>query len=319
MAFRTVAALSTVMVVSACVAIDKSELVPFSAAGAVHGITVTEAECNSTKDTVWVVVDDKGECIRYFKSGVLPESNEIVYIWFQGDQVQQAYGSRYVSEKYKRLSDEISQQNQANYRTRYLGRPYIQISRLGVFGSSGYAMHRRSKMEAAYMKGALDQIKERFSIRQFVLAGHSGGGHVVASLLPNRDDILCAVPVAAPLLTKQRLDFLKIGIHHFEISRDEMYDPIEYVDEVSRDGVKAVYTVSDPQDQVVPEWIQRDYIRALQARGINAHYLPANSKEDKRRHGFGYEILEIALECEKNFKNPEKMRRFVERRFNHEG
>jgi dienelactone hydrolase len=53
-------------------------------------------------------------------------------------------------------------------------------------------------MESRQINAALDVLKQQWSIKEFVIAGQSGGGHVTASLLTMRNDIVCAVPTSAP-------------------------------------------------------------------------------------------------------------------------
>ena len=78
-----------------------------------------------------------------------------------------------------------------------LGAPYIHFARPGTHGSSGDHMQRRRRGESELITLALDQLKTRYAISEWVLVGQSGGGHVTASLLVHRNDIVCAVPASS--------------------------------------------------------------------------------------------------------------------------
>ena len=59
-------------------------------------------------------------------------------------------------------------------------------------------MQRRRPAESLLLSAALDKIREKLKIKELVVAGQSGGGHVTSSLITHRNDIVCAVPTSAP-------------------------------------------------------------------------------------------------------------------------
>lgn len=283
---------------AACVTPDKSELVPFSAAGLIHGITVTESACRTSYGAVWVTVDGKGDCIRYFKSGVMPDRNDLVYVWFHGDRVKRHGTLMRPTPNYESTSNIPSLQARAHLRRQFLNRPYIQISRPGVYGSSGEHGKRRSPREVMSMNGALDKIKKQFNIRAFILTGQSGGGHIVASLLAYRDDILCAVITSGVTSVKARYRLNGDSYDPTGQSDDELYDPIDHVAEILPDPKRQVYVIADPRDRNVPASTQRAYADALNARGVSARYIEEERGTGSQHHGLEMVGLEYALKCE---------------------
>lgn len=61
--------------------------------------------------------------------------------------------------------------------------PYIFVARPGIYGSSGVHNGARKRLESLLMSEALNKIKQRHQILNYVLVGHSGGGHIVSALL----------------------------------------------------------------------------------------------------------------------------------------
>lgn len=292
---RRLLAPALAITVTACVG-DGGPPKPFSALGAVNGISVTETECGMTTDAVWVVVDGQGDCIRYFKSKVMPDANELVYVWFHGDRISGGAATSY----YRATANPERQQKDAAWKADFLGRPFIQISRPGVYGSSGNHSRRRTPREVMLMERALNGIQERFRIKSFMLVGQSGGGHLVASLLAYRRDVRCAVITSGVTAVKERYRERGRAFDYTELADSEIYDPIGHVSEVVHDPERWVYVVADPRDQNVPASTQKSYADALKAQGNNVRYIEVERGTGSKNHGLDMVGLEYALKCEAN-------------------
>src|SRR6202043_970063 len=79
----------------------------------------------------------------------------------------------------------------------------IYLGRIGVDGTSGNHMSRKTLLELELMNAALDAIKQRYGFEGFHLAGQSGGSKIVAGLIGLRRDVACAVLGSGPLATPQ--------------------------------------------------------------------------------------------------------------------
>src|SRR5262245_33571731 len=55
------------------------------------GATVSEQECAAIGEAVWVMIDGRGDCIRYYGSGLKKGENPTVFVWFHGDRVQRQH------------------------------------------------------------------------------------------------------------------------------------------------------------------------------------------------------------------------------------
>lgn len=148
---------------------------------------------------VWVTVGLNGydyqECIRYYPYGLSAtrSGNPQAIVYFSGD----IWGSNGVDTTYLKSKPQ-DKQNESMQWSRKLNQPYIFVARPGTYGSSGVHKGARKPLESLLMTEALNQIKQRHSIANYVLVGHSSGGHVVASLLSKRQDVICAVASSAP-------------------------------------------------------------------------------------------------------------------------
>ena len=82
-------------------------------------------------------------------------------------------------------------------RSKQLAVPYVFFASPGMYGSSGDHMQRRRPAESRLISAGLDALKQRLGINEFVLVGQCGGGHVTASLITLRADVVCAVVASA--------------------------------------------------------------------------------------------------------------------------
>ena len=107
-------------------------------------------------------------------------------------------------------------------------------------------MQRRRAAESVLVSRALDLLKVRLGIGEFALAGQSGGGHLTASLLTLRNDIVCAVPTSAP--SSPRVRWLARGLKRDTTGYRDSYEPSEHL---RRDRVHErlrVFVLGDPLD-----------------------------------------------------------------------
>lgn len=142
---------------------------------------------------VWVEVNDKGYCIRYYAAGLRPPGapNPIAAIWLNGDVLGPS--GKNADKRQKGFGPAVMIAQERELFGQY-GVPSIFLARPGTYGSSGkhYTMRGRP-IEATVVNAALDAIVKRYKIESLSLGGHSGGGTLVAELLARRSDLRCAV------------------------------------------------------------------------------------------------------------------------------
>jgi len=253
---------------------------------ALNGSISSTKQCADIADSFWVDVDGKGDCIRFYSAG-WGQQNETAIVYFPGDAIlRNTKAVRFIGETYleKSPASVLAEMRDWNAEA---GVPVSLMARPGLYGSSGDHNQRRYKREVDLMDNALDQLKARYSIRRFILAGQSGGGHIVASLLNRRTDIEAAV-ISSGLLAVKRVTEIwdrrrsVPGALLHDI--DAFLDPIDGVQSISKDPPPAIWILSDPEDQVIPFSTQLFYVRKLKAAGFRPYHIYARS-EDRQHHG----------------------------------
>ena len=284
------------LAVAGCVTPAMDNADTMTSAGVLSGSLMDEATCSAwPNNAVRVVVDGRGECLRYFHAG-LAEQNPIVHVWFHGDTIwQDLTWQAWVPDWYDTIDTDrlngFAEREASTY-----GVPYIRFSRPGTYGSSGFHKLRRRAREARVVDAALDALKTRYDIDAFAVSGQSGGGHVVASLLTMRDDITCAVATSGVLAVRRRAE------HHgwpTDITGyDDYVDPIEHVAEIVSDPGRRVFVVGDPRDRNTPFHTQAAYAHAAMAAGHDVSLLIAEAS-GRSHHSLatkGFKVVQWCLE-----------------------
>lgn len=252
------------------------------------GVEIVQNKCLPTNTSVWVIVDDKGECVRFYASGVKP-NNELVHVWFHGDRMRMSEA------RYNSMTPEWLQDRADRIYNRY-EIPYIQFSRPGTHGSSGHHGQRRRPRESKIVNAALNKIKARYGVGQYVLSGQSGGGHIVASLLTMRADVGCAVITSGVVAVSERLLLRNRSLDL--MGYDDYFDPIDHVDNIATCSELKIFIVGDPQDASVAFETQQSYFDALKSLGHNVWLVRGNARGNTN-HGLawlGFKIIEWCID-----------------------
>jgi len=256
------------------------------------GVEIGEARCRALHPAIWLSVEGRRFCVRYWLStGGGPGDEAIVFM--HGDVGGRQGGRYYVAGGAAHVTAE-RQRQRAERRSRMLGATYIAVGRPGAYGSSGHHLRqRRTLLEVNVMTAALDAIKARHGIGRFHLVGQSGGGHTVASLLALRTDLGCAVMTSGILSVRSHARDLgwpitaKIAASH---------DPIEIVGDIrNRPGLRMV-VISDPDDRQVPYRSQREFVERVRTRGLHVLHVMA-SGGGGASHELAAVGLRLAADC----------------------
>lgn len=265
---------------------------PFWPSQVLYGSISSPARCATIRDAVWADVPGGGECIRYFASGLVDGANPEAMVFIHGDYlVRGVSGKHWVLSHYARHSpgnlelDAKRWGEQARVPALYLGRP-------GVYGSSGDHKDKAKRREVELINAALDQIKRRYRITRFHLAGQSGGGHSVAGLLALRRDIGCAAISSGAVAVTERYKLLKLA------QPDGLYDPLDEVGRIAKSPAPRIFVLSDPEDRRVPIASQTLYVDRLRDAGLAAVHILATAK-DEDHHGLSAQGRRAAALCVK--------------------
>ncbi len=287
--------LISVLLLSSCSSMVKNANT-FTASGLVSGSIMEKQSCNQyEKDNtaVWVVVDKKGECVRYFSSDLNNKQNKQVVLFFHGDRIKVSKGISRPGSK-NRKSPEIISQDVEYHSTKSI--PMIYVSRPGVYGSSGDHKQRRRPREVKIMRAAVNKIIDKYYIKNVILTGQSGGGHIVASLLPVINNASCAVITSGVTAVRQR-----VSLRGWDVDitgYNDYYDPIKHVSEINNKNL-TVYIVGDLLDSNVPFATQKSFYNELVKHGIKAKLIQEYGK-GRQNHGLKHIAKDPFLYCSKS-------------------
>jgi len=280
---------------------NPSDTDPFTAEGLLKGVSASAEQCAALPQAVWARTGTgAAECIRYWMAGPRPGGptpRMLVYIpsdQMAFDRPEAGYTSS-SPQTLQRLSDAAG--------TR-LGVPYVLLSRPGIFGSSGEHTQRRRELEPRLMNAALDELKARHGIAEFVLAGLSGGGHIVASLLGWRSDIVCAVPASA--VSSPRLRWQGLGRSTDLTGFADSYEPVDHLPTSAAvfHPKLRVFVLGDPKDGNVPWSTQTPLAKRLKDIGVATELLTGEGS-DGQRHVLGGSAQQVGAMCLKDAPTPE--------------
>ncbi|EAB6717722.1 alpha/beta fold hydrolase [Salmonella enterica subsp. enterica] len=257
----------------------------FTAYEALNGATATQEDCAGLDPALWVSTADGAACMRYYSHG-LAASNKVVLVYLSGDVIlRTAKGVRFVSPAYISKSPESLTTEMAAW-SEQAGAPTVYLARPGIYGSSGDHNLRRRKAEVDLLDAALDRLRERYSIENFILVGHSGGGHLAAALLNRRSDIKAMVSSSGMLAVKRAMITLdrqwKIHPRLLYDVRD-FYDPVDDVEQIRKNPRPRIFILSDPEDRSVPFYSQLYYVKRLRGVGQKPVHIYAQAT-DKAHH-----------------------------------
>lgn len=242
---------------------------------ALAGSASTKERCDKTPESaVWVVVEGRGDCIRYFAHNI-QATNEVAAFWLSGDIIQSRINkagkntgnliSWYGDNSPQKLS------KYAGFWKSYSNKPYIWLSRPGIYGSSGDHKLRRQPRNLSLVNSAVSQIKAKHNIKKIALKGQSGGGHLIAALLSIRNDIQCAGIGAGAVSIAERN---KINGWNADVTGFKTFvDPIENVGKIQKSNALRVFVIGDRKDKVVPFSTMSNYNKKLVEHGVRTTLL----------------------------------------------
>lgn len=224
--------------------------------------------CEAESGRVFVSHGLGTACVAYFVTRGWEKSRRAV-VFFDGDVTLE------------RFADPAAMTAEKSRRNRWLqavadkyGVRIVQVSRLGVEGSSGNHGDRRKPGELATMDHAIDAIKTRLGIDDIVLAGQSGGATIAASLLTlGRNDVACAVlgSGAYELAAMIRETILQNGRQvDEELVAELVYDPSRFVSRIPDAAHRRVFVLADRADSRTPFDQQQRFANHVRGAGHHA-------------------------------------------------
>jgi pimeloyl-ACP methyl ester carboxylesterase len=257
-----------------------------------RGITITHAQCDATPQTLWLNLHGRDYCVRYYLSNAGGEGPRPI-VFLQGDQLGKFNPKTWTwidtSEAKDVDTDDIMKM--ADGFSKQAKTTAIYLARIGVDGTSGNHMSRKTLLELELMNAALDAIKQRHGFEGFHLAGQSGGSKIVAGLIGRRRDIACAVIGSGPLVAPDARNSSDPGRTAF--------DATENVAQVAQNRTLRPIVVTDKADKTVPIAQQTGYLDRLRKAGRQVPQLFVEAPEmiDDKHHGVAMYTELITAGC----------------------
>jgi pimeloyl-ACP methyl ester carboxylesterase len=266
-----------------------------------RGITTTREQCAATPQTLWLHVDGQDFCVRYYLSTAGGEGTRPV-VFLSGDYFGTVNTKTWewiptAKDKNANVTfdptdmrdiDTDDLMKTADAFSKLAETTAIYLARMGIAGSSGHHVFRKTLLELHLMNAALDALKQRHGFEGFHLAGQSGGSSLVTGLAGTRRDIACAVSGSGRLA--------KI---HDTSSKDPartMFDPLSFVPSIAQNRSMRFIMVTDKADRSVPAGQQTPFAEKMHRAGrdIPQYFVAAT---DEYHHGVvGYAEL-VAAGC----------------------
>jgi hypothetical protein len=267
-----------------------------------RGITTTRQQCAATPQTLWLRVDGQDFCVRYYLSTAGGEGTRPV-VFLQGDHFgsvnlktwqwiptakdKNANVTFDPTETYRDI-DTDDLMKTADTFSKMAKTTAIYLARMGLGGSSGDHVFRKTLLELHLMNAALDVLKQRHGFEGFHLAGQSGGSILVTGLAGMRGDVACAVSGSGPLA--------KSNDARSKDPARTLFDPLGVVPSIVQNRSMRFIMVTDPADRSVPVRQQTPFAEKMHRAGrdIPQYFVAAT---DDYHHGvIGYAEL-VAAGC----------------------
>jgi hypothetical protein len=225
-----------------------------------HGITIAQAPCEATPHTLWLSVLGRDFCVRYYVSTAGGEGTRPV-VFLQGDQLGKLNPKAWTwidtSEAKDVDTDDIMKI--ADGFSKMAKTTAIYLARIGVDGTSGNHMSRKTVLELQLMNAALDAIKRRHGFEGFHLAGQSGGSVIADGLTGLRRDIFCVVLGSGQYLSPQGANATDPGRSYFDATKS--------IPQLAQNHSMRPFLVTDKMDKKVPVAQQTGFIDKVRRAG----------------------------------------------------
>jgi hypothetical protein len=166
--------------------------------------------------------------------------------------------------------------------------PAVYLARVGLDGSSGHHIVRRTVLELYATNAALEAIKAKHAFEGFHIVGQSGGATLAAGLLGLRDDIVCAVMGAGRLSS----------IRNVPVPDDPALGFFDPSDGAARlvERTTRIMVVTDPEDRIVAAESQTGFVARLHEVGGRARQFFVTAT-DRNRHAVTAYAVSAAAGC----------------------
>jgi hypothetical protein len=278
-----------------------------------NGVSMTPAQCATLPSTVWLVVQGRPFCIRYYLSTAGGTGTRPV-VFLEGDKIG-AFNTRTGTFKIEPDKDKDIDTDKLDKYAEGLSKrnktAAIYLGRVGIDGSSGDHRLRHTLLELQVTNAALEAIKQRHRFEGFHLIGQSGGSTLTGGLLTMRADVGCAVIGAGRLVNPRNL--WPKGPTGQVI---EQFNVTDSAAVIAQRRTTRIILITDPADKRVEEKYQTPFVQQVRQAGGQADQFLVQATDDNRHGVTPYSHMTMAA-CVKGESSQEiaaKLKLFVEKR-----
>jgi hypothetical protein len=266
-----------------------------------RGITTTRAQCVATSQTLWLNVDKQDFCVRYYLSTAGGEGTRpVVFLsgdhfgtlnlrtwqWIPTSQDKKAGVTFDPTTEGDINTDDLMKT--ADAFSKMAKTTAIYLARIGIDGTSGNHVFRKTLLELHLMNAALDAIKQGHGFEGFHLAGQSGGSILVTGLAGMRRDIACAVSGSGRLTTSH-----DTGLKD---PARTLVDPLGFIPAIAQNRSLRFIVVTDAADRTVPAKQQTPFVEKMHRAGRDIPQYFVTATDDYSHGVVGYAEL-VAAGC----------------------
>jgi hypothetical protein len=255
-----------------------------------RGIPPDRAQCAAQPQAVWVNVDGMDFCVRYYMSTAGGEGPRPVVL-LEGDHFGPVDFAKWQwAQSAKDMKDQDINTDDlmktADGFSKTAKTTAIYLARMGVDGTSGNHVYRKTFLELHLMNAALEAIKHRYGFEGFHLAGQSGGSRLMGGLIGLRRDIACAVFGSGQLAMQSRTNFTDPARSYFDVMAS--------VPSIAQNRAVRMMLVTDPRDQQVPPPQQTGFVEKMRQVGRQVPQLFVEATDEKHHGVVDYTRLAVA-------------------------
>jgi hypothetical protein len=256
-----------------------------------HGLTMTRPQCIAIAQAVWVNADGQDFCVRYYLS-IAGGEGPMPVVFLQGDKfgkldiATNSYPAVPQDQKYDIDTDDLIKT--ADGFSRMAKTNAIYLARIGVDGTSGNHVARKTLLELHLMNAALEAIKQRHGFAGFHLVGQSGGSKLIGGLIGLRRDIACAVFGSGPLSEPVNNKTAAPGRSYF--------DAADAISVAARNPSLRPFVITDPMDKKVAINKQTSYVEKMRRQGRQVPQFLVQAIDDDHHGTVEYSRL-VAAGC----------------------
>jgi pimeloyl-ACP methyl ester carboxylesterase len=244
-----------------------------------RGITMTREECAAKPQTLWLNVYGQDYCVRYYLSTAGGQGSQPVVI-LNGDHNGPVDVTHWTWVDPSKATDIDTDQlvATADQFSKLARTTAIYIGRIGVEGTSGSHLSRKTLVELGLMNKALEALRQRYGFERFHLFGESGGGRLVFGLAEMRPDVGCLISgsgqIATRMVSSRSGDPAKT---YFDVSGR--------LQSLAQNHALRMMVISDLHDQQVPTAAeQTPMVQSLRQAGYVVPHLLVEAT-DPKHHG----------------------------------